>query len=42
MSMEHATQPILNIRLIAVVAMGIYVNNTINTFHAKYFIILKE
>ena len=38
MSVEHVTQRILNIRSVAVVAMGIYVNNP---FHAKYFIISK-
>ena len=40
MSVEHATQRILNIRSVAVVDMGIYINNHYS-FHAKYFIILK-
>ena len=42
MSVEHVTQRIINIRLVAVVAMGIYTPTTINPFHAKYFIIAKK
>ena len=38
MTVGHVTQRILNIRSVAVVVMGIYVN-TINPFYAKFFII---
>ena len=37
MSVEHVKQQILNIRSVAVVAIGIYVNN-INPFHSKYWV----